>query len=148
MLSSLCTWLSHCRNIIFHHTETCFLRIYVVLEHFVAALRLYTFHAKNSALFDHLATLGIDPWLSFEQYHSPSQVYARMPMTQADPMWWYIGSTIHSPLFREQSRIRKYAQLEKVQMHSLNPLFEFGMQRKTSFRSLLLQSGSFRTAFN
>ena len=28
-------------------------------------------------------------------------------------MWWYIGSTIHSPLYREQSRIRKYSQLER-----------------------------------
>ncbi len=33
-------------------------------------------------------------------------------MTNDDPMWWYIGS-IHSPRFREQSRIRKYTQLEK-----------------------------------
>ena len=113
LLSSVCTWLSHCRSTLFHHTETCFLRIYVVLEHFVSALRLYTFHANHPALFAQLATLGIDPWLSFEQYHSPSQVYARMPMTPNDPMWWYIGSTIHSPLFHELSRLRKYAQLEK-----------------------------------
>ena len=79
----------------------------------MSALRLYTFHANHPALFAQLATLGIDPWLSFDQYHSPSQVYARMPMTPNDPMWWYIGSTIHSPLFRELSRLRKYAQLEK-----------------------------------
>ena len=79
----------------------------------MSALRLYTFHANHPTLFAQLATLGIDPWLSFGQYHSPSQVYARMPMTPNDPMWWYIGSTIHSPLFRELSRLRKYAQLEK-----------------------------------
>ncbi len=74
LLNCFCTWLAHCRSTLFHHTDTGFLRIYVVLEHFIASLRLYTFHAKDSMLFAHLATLGIDPWLSFDQCHSTSQV--------------------------------------------------------------------------
>ena len=133
LLSCLCTWLAHCRNTIFHHTDTCFLRIYVVLEHFIASLRLYTFHAKNSTLFAYLATLGIDPRLSFDQYHSPSQVYARMPMTNEDPMRWYIGSTIRSPLFREQSRIRKYTQLEKGTDAFFEPALRIWYAKKNFF---------------
>ena len=133
LLNCFCTWLAHCRSTLFHHTDTCFLRIYVVLEHFVASLRLYTFHARNSTLFAHLATLGIDPWLSFDQYHSASKVYARMPMTSDDPMWWYIGSTIHSPLFREQSQIRKNTQPEKGTDAFFEPALRIWYARNSFF---------------
>ena len=54
-------------------------------------------------------------------------------MTRDDPMWWYIGSTIHSPLFREQSRIRKYAQLEKGTDAFFEPALRIWIAKKNFF---------------
>ena len=54
-------------------------------------------------------------------------------MTRDDPMWWYIGSTIHSPLFREQSRIRKYAQLEKGTDAFFEPALRIWFAKKNFF---------------
>ena len=56
-----------------------------------------------------------------------------MPMTRDDPMWWYIGSTIHSPLVREQSRIRKYAQLEKGTDAFFEPALRIWFAKKNFF---------------
>ena len=73
---------------------------FVHLEHFAASLSLLQpiNRAPNSKQFDHLIiSLGIDPWISFDQFHTPSQIYARLPLDRHQPMWWYIGSTIHPP---------------------------------------------------
>ena len=115
LLHNLCRWLSLGKVPLFQQTDAFFLRRYVHLEHFVATLSLLRpiRSALNSKQFEHIISLGVDPWISFDQFHCPSQIYARLPLDRDQPAWWYIGSTIHSPLQREQSRIRKYSQLER-----------------------------------
>ena len=115
LLHTLCRWLSLGKVPLFQQTDAFFLQRYVLLEHFVATLSLLRpiRSALNSKQFEHIISLGVDPWISFEEFHCPSQIYARLPLDRDQPSWWYIGSTIHSPLQREQSRIRKYSQLER-----------------------------------
>ena len=115
LLHTLCRWLSLGKVPLFQQTDAFFLQRYVHLEHFVATLSLLRpiRSALNSKQFEHIISLGVDPWISFDQFHCPSQIYARLPLDRDQPSWWYIGSTIHSPLQREQSRIRKYSQLER-----------------------------------
>ena len=116
LLHHLCRWLSLGKVPFFQQTDALFLQRYVHLEHFVATLMSLLRPIKralNSSRFDHIISLGVDPWISFDQFHSPSQIYPRLPLDRDQPAWWCIGSTIHSPLQREQSRIRKYSQLER-----------------------------------
>ena len=115
LLHTLCHWLSLGKVPLFQQTDAFFLQRYVHLEHFVATLSMLRpiRSALNSKQFEHIISLGVDPWISFDQFHCSSQIYARLPLDRDQPAWWYIGSTIHSPLQREQSRIRKYSQLER-----------------------------------
>ena len=70
----------------------------VHLEHFVATLSLLRpiRRALNSNSLDHIFGLEVDAWISFDEFHSSGQIYARLPLDRDQPGWWYIGPTIHS----------------------------------------------------